>query len=134
MNTSTKNNGSAVLAATVATAEKASKKQENYSAEMTEALRVAYETNKDTDALAKQFGKTSRSIIAKLSRMQVYVKPEYKTKTGETPISKEEIVADMATLLNVDVEVLESLEKANKTALQIVFDALNLQATLLETV
>lgn len=137
MTATTKNTGANVLASTVATAEKASKKAENYSVETTEALRVAYESSNKTteavEALAKQFGKTTRSIIAKLSRMQVYVKPEYKTKNGETPISKEEIVANMAKLLGVDAEVLESLEKANKTALQIVFDALEVQSAYIET-
>jgi hypothetical protein len=125
--------GSAVLANTMQNAEKASKKVENYSAEITAKLALAYAENKDTDALALQFGKSSRSIIAKLSRMGIYVKPEYTTKTGETPISKEEIVANIATLIDANVETLESLEKANKTALQTIYDALMLQATLLET-
>lgn len=131
--TTTTTTGSTVMASTMENAKKASAKVENYSVETTEALRLAYAENKDTDALAVKFGKTSRSIIAKLSRMGVYVKPEYKTKTGETPISKEEIVANIATLIQADVEVLESLEKANKTALQLIFDALELQSTLLET-
>lgn len=131
--TTTTTAGSSVMASTMENAKKASTKVENYSVETTEALRLAYAANPNTDALALQFGKTSRSIIAKLSRMGVYVKPEYKTKTGETPISKEEIVANIATLIQADVEVLESLEKANKTALQLIFDALELQATLLET-
>jgi hypothetical protein len=125
--------GSAVLASTMANAEKASKKVENYSAETTAKLALAYAENKDTDSLAVQFGKSSRSIIAKLSRMGIYVKPEYTTKTGDTPISKEEIVANIATLIDANVETLESLEKANKTALQTIYDALMLQATLLET-
>jgi hypothetical protein len=132
MNTTT-STGSSVLASTVKNAENTSKKVENYSAETTANLALAYAENKDTDALAVQFGKSSRSIIAKLSRMGIYVKSEYTTKTGETPISKEEIVTDIATLINANVETLESLEKANKTALQTIYDALLLQATLLET-
>jgi Zn-dependent M32 family carboxypeptidase len=116
----------------VQNATKAAAKKENYSAETTAALLKAYETEKNTETLAKMFGKTAKSIVAKLSREKVYVKATYKTKTGEQPVSKQEIVAEIAILVNQSEEVLESLEKATKPALLIIQDALELQADLLE--
>lgn len=130
MTTATQNT---VVDSMVKEATKAAAKKENYSAETTAALLKAYETEKNTETLAKMFGKTAKSIVAKLSREKVYVKATYKTKTGEQPVSKQEIVAEIATLVNQSEEVLESLEKATKPALLIIKNALELQADLLES-
>ena len=62
----------------------------------------------------------------------MYVKPAYKTKTGEAPISKEEIVSKIATLLNKTDEEMESLTKATKPVLQLIENALTMQAELLD--
>jgi hypothetical protein len=58
-----------------------------------------------------------RSLIAKLSSLGVYKKKEYVTKRGETPIKKEEYIDRIAKLLDVNAEMLESLEKVNKSVL-----------------
>ena len=96
----------------------------NYSPEATRAIVEAYQDNPTKEmvaALAQRFGKTTRSIVAKLSREKVYIKPVYKTKTGDTPIAKELIVAEIAKTLSVNAEKLGGLEKANKNCLLLIF-------------
>lgn len=65
-----------------------------------------------------------RSIIAKLSSLGVYKKKEYLTKRGELPIKKEEYIERIAALLDVNAEILESLEKVNKGVLALIEVAL----------
>ena len=108
-------------------------KAENYSAEVTAQLLADYEASgKDQTAvetLAVKFGKTARSIVAKLSREGVYNKKVYTTKAGETPVSKEQHVKAIAAFVGVDADKLESLEKANKGVLRIIEDAVKDGAT-----
>ena len=61
-----------------------------------------------------------RSVIAKLSSLGVYVKKSYVNKRGETPVKKSEHIERIAELLDVDEELLESLEKVNKTVLKLI--------------
>jgi hypothetical protein len=76
------------------------------------------------EALAITFGKSVRSIVAKLSREGVYVKAERTTKTGE-PIQKKDATADaIGAVLSLTEAETESLTKANKTALLKIFAAL----------
>ncbi len=58
-----------------------------------------------------------RSVIAKLSSLGVYKKKEYLTKRGEVPVKKEEYIERIAALLDVNSDILESLEKVNKSVL-----------------
>jgi hypothetical protein len=66
-----------------------------------------------------------RSIIAKLSSLGVYKKKQYLTKRGEIPIKKSEYVEKFAKILNVDVEILESMEKLNKSVLVMLLEKLD---------
>lgn len=76
------------------------------------------------EALAAEFGKSVRSIVAKLSREGVYQKPERTTKAGE-PIQKKDATADaIGAVLGLTEAETESLTKANKTALSKIFAAL----------
>ena len=103
----------------------------NYTDEMVATMTEQYVANptRDTvDALAREFGKTTRSIIAKLSREGVYVAQPRTTKTGEPIVSKNEIVNDIASLLQVEVDDIASLEKATK------IDLKNLMSRLSEVV
>lgn len=68
---------------------------------------------------------SERSVIAKLSHLGVYKKKEYLTKRGEVPIKKAEYIDQLAELLGVDSETLESLEKVNKSVLQLITKKLN---------
>ena len=61
----------------------ATAKAVNYTAEQTAKLIADYQAGETVEALAFAMGKSVRSIVAKLVREKVYVKKEYKTKTGE---------------------------------------------------
>ena len=58
-----------------------------------------------------------RSVIAKLSSLGVYRRKEYLNKRGEAPIKKEEYIERIADLLDINVDLLESMEKTTKAAL-----------------
>ena len=92
------------------------KRTPNYTDEMVEQMVADYQENptKDTVAvLARQFQKTTRSIVAKLVREGVYVAQPRTTKTGAPVVRKSEIVAEIQTELGV-TSGLPSLEKASK--------------------
>ena len=76
-------------------------------------------TRETVESLADELDKSVKSIIGKLSREGVYKKTEYLTKTGEKPITKLEIVENLAELLDVPTTALAGLEKAPKSALKI---------------
>ena len=59
-----------------------SNKAVNYTTEQTADAIAQYATGASIDAIATALGKSTRSIIAKLSREGVYKAKEYKTKTG----------------------------------------------------
>ena len=65
-----------------------------------------------------------RSVIAKLSSLGVYKKKTYVTKRGLTPVKKSEYIEQIALLLEVSSELLESLEKVNKGVLALISQAL----------
>ena len=93
----------------------------NYTAEQTTALVEAYKANPSEDtvkAFAEQFGKSVRSIVAKLSRENVYIKKEYKAKDGSNPLAKDELATLIGEFVGLSEGEMESLAKANKTALQ----------------
>ena len=99
----------------------------NYTEAQTSELVSAYldsPTAETVSTFAVTFGKSVRSIVAKLSREGVYMKAERTTKTGE-PVQKKDATADAigAVLMLTEAET-ESLTKANKTALVKIFAAL----------
>lgn len=89
-----------------------------YTAEQTQKVVVDYLQGVPVETIAESLGKSVRSIIAKLSREGVYKKKEYVTKTGDTVISKEELADKIGTLCDLSEGEIDSLTKANKTALQ----------------
>ena len=96
----------------------------NYTDEMVAQMTEAYTANpnRDTvDALAKQFGKSVRSIIAKLSREGVYVAQPKVTKTGEPVVRKAELVEILEAHFQVAIP---TLVKASKADLQKLVDHL----------
>ena len=99
----------------------------NYTEEMVASMTEAYQANpsRDTvDSLAQQFGKTTRSIIAKLSREGVYVAQPRTTKTGEPVISKSQFVVAIEAHFDT---VMPTLVKAGKQDLQKLAEALGLE-------
>ena len=101
----------------------------NYTPEMTTDLVEAY-TAADTDAerkavvstFAREFGKSTKSIVAKLSREKVYVPVERKGKKGG--VKKADLVDTIAERVPMPSNDAESLTKATMGALKAVLAAL----------
>ena len=93
----------------------------NYTEQQTEAMISAYildPTRETVDKLAEELGRSTKSIIGKLSREGVYRREVYVSKTGESPITKVEIVNNIAEGLGLKISTLAGLEKSPKTALR----------------
>lgn len=88
-----------------------------YTTEIVEKLIADYESGKDAKTLADELGVAERSVIAKLSSLGVYKRKTYVNKRGEVPLKKEHYIERIAALLEIDVCLMESLEKATKSAL-----------------
>jgi hypothetical protein len=92
----------------------------NYTEKETQHMIEVYQDKPDretVDALAKEMGKTVKSVIGKLSREKVYQKVEYKTKRGENPETKLQMTEHIAGMLQGDATRLETLTKASKQEL-----------------
>jgi hypothetical protein len=89
----------------------------NYTETQTADLKARYAAGESVVNLAKQFGKTTRSIVAKLSREGVYKAKEYVSKTGEKPVQKSELVQRISDLADIPIDQCDSLEKVNKQLL-----------------
>jgi len=96
-----------------------------YTPEITKQLQADYLQGVSVEELALQLDVPQRSIIAKLSSLGVYKRKEYVNKCGEPPIKKEVYVENIAKLLDVNLEILESLEKVNKNVLKLLEAALS---------
>lgn len=88
-----------------------------YTIEQTNKIIEMYCEGKSALDIASEFDVPERSIIAKLSAAGVYKRKQYLTKRGEPPVRKGEYIERIATLLDINVELLESLEKTTKMAL-----------------
>ena len=77
------------------------------------------------DTLSKEFNIPRRSIISKLSALGLYQKQQYVDKTGSLPAKKEFFIEEIGELLDIDVPLLDSLEKCNKMTLRLIFDGIN---------
>ena len=98
-----------------------------YTKEVTDKLVKDYEDGVTTKDIALNLDVPERSVIAKLSAIGIYKKKEYRNKRGEVPIKKDEYITRIAHLLDVNIDILESLEKANKNVLQLLEKALKSQ-------
>ena len=100
----------------------------NYTEKQVEHMIEAYTktpTRETVEALAEDLDKSVKSIIGKLSREGVYKKTVYKTKTGESPETKKEIVENLAGLLNLEYIQVAGLETSPKSALKILREAIH---------
>tara|TARA_R110002153_G_scaffold61232_5_gene165339 strand:+ start:283 stop:663 length:381 start_codon:yes stop_codon:yes gene_type:complete len=89
----------------------------NYPTDVVEEMVATYNdepTRATVELLAKEFGKTTRSIIAKLSREGVYVAQAKATAAGAV-VRKEDIVAGIEAVFGIEVP---SLVKASKLDLE----------------
>ena len=99
----------------------------NYTPEQTAELVQAYVANPTAETVAtfaEKLGKNVRSVIQKLVREGVYQKKEYVTKRGEKPQKKDETASAIGAVLKLSEADVDSLTKANKSALQKIFHAL----------
>ena len=96
----------------------------NYTAEQTAKIIADYQAGVAVAEIASALGKTVRSIVAKLSREKVYVAKQYVSKTGEKPVKKDVTADAIGAILRLSENDIESLTKANKSALRAIFDAL----------
>lgn len=94
-----------------------------YTPEIVAQITLDYERGIPVSEIAEEISQhvgiqvPERSIIAKLSSLGVYKRKTYVNKRGESPIKKEEYIQRIANLLNINIELLESMEKVTKTAL-----------------
>jgi len=100
---------------------------EKFPVELSNRMRSAYTAAKTADArdavvasFVKETGYSVRSIRGKMARDGYYVAKVRQAKDGSPAERKEAIVAGIAATLGVDVEKVESLENATKTALKVV--------------
>jgi Tfp pilus assembly protein PilP len=103
----------------------------NYTPEMEQVLRDVYDVTADEatrsdqiNEIVEKVGRNRRSVIAKLSRMNLYVKKEYKNKRGEKPVSKGTLVAFIAKECGATEDQFDSLSKATKPVLATVASVL----------
>lgn len=96
----------------------------NYTPEQTEKAKSDYLSGVSVESIAASLGKTARSVIAKLSKEGVYKAKEYVSKTGEKPIKKDVHADAIGAVLKLSDGEIDSLTKANKTALVKIFTAL----------
>ena len=104
----------------------ATAKTVNYTPEQTKAILDSYDNGNGStvEAIAEKMGKSVRSIVAKLSREGVYKKKEYKTKNGEAVVKKDAHADAIGAILGLPENDIDSLTKANKSALKAIFEAL----------
>ena len=97
----------------------------NYTDEQVQYMVDKYtaKPNRDTvDELAQKLNKSIKSIIGKLSREGVYQKAIYRTKTGEIPMTKGEIIVQISQLLDCEYKKIAGLEKSPKKDLKYLLD------------
>ena len=97
----------------------ANTKTATYTLEQTAQVIAAYAAGQTPDEIATLVDRSRRSVIAKLAREGVY-------EIAAQPLrrqKKSELVEAIATRLGVDVQVLESLEKATHEALVAIANA-----------
>ena len=93
----------------------------NYTETEVELMLNKYQANPTreiVEELAEELNKSIKSIIGKLSREGVYKKAVYRTKTGELPVTKAEIIVKVADVIGADSTKLIGLEKAPKQELK----------------
>jgi len=95
-----------------------------YTKEISEQITAQYRDGMTPEDIAKGLDVPTRSVIAKLSSLGVYQKARYLNKRGEVPVKKEVYIEQVADLLEVEVDRLESLEKCNKSVLVLIIRAL----------
>ena len=93
----------------------------NYTTEQVAEAVERYMRGDSVEAIAKDLGKTTRSVVAKLSREGVYVAKSKAKATAR--VRKDVLVKQIADAIGASEEQLDSLEKATSTALALILNA-----------
>jgi len=99
----------------------------NYTEQQVQHMIEEYKNNptrETVENLAEELDKSVKSIIGKLSREGVYQKTVYKTKTGEDPVTKKELVEELSDLVGIEYSMIAGLEKSPKIDLKRLVDTL----------
>ena len=99
----------------------------NYTEDQVKHMVEAYTARPEratVEMLAEDLNKSIKSIIGKLSREGVYEKTVYKTKTGEDPVTKKELVEELSELVGIEYSMISGLEKSPKIDLKRLVDIL----------
>ena len=96
----------------------------NYTPEQSTKMVADYVAGVTVETIAENLGKTVRSVVAKLSREGVYKAKTYVSKTGAAVVKKDAHADAIGAILKLSEAETESLTKANKTALEKIFQAL----------
>lgn len=88
----------------------------NYTPEQVVELVQKYQQGTSVETLADSFGKSVRSIVAKLSREGVY---QAKARTSANRVTKLDMVTEIAQWVGCDQSEVASLEKASHEALSL---------------
>lgn len=77
------------------------------------------------EVIAQEFGIKTRSVIASAGRTEdvEYIRKERVSKSGDPVRTKSDLVTEIAEATGVDVEALDGLDKATKTALVAIADS-----------
>lgn len=94
----------------------------NYTPEQTTQLVEAYQAGTPIEQIAQLLQKTTRSVVAKLSREGVY--KSVRATTQPQRVRKAELVDQLAQHCAVPCELFESLEKANYEVLELLLASL----------
>lgn len=90
-----------------------------------EELRTTYTTfttHSEREEYIERFmskhNKTKRSVVAKLSKMRIYInRPKTSKVTGDIPETKKQMLDKIAFALGINPEKLEGMDKSPKLAL-----------------
>ena len=102
----------------------------NYTDEQVRKMIIEYTITPDRETvnrLAKELDKSIKSIIGKLSREGVYQKQVYTTKSGEVPMTKAEIINELASVLAIDSSKIMGLEKAPKQDIKYIYEMVGIR-------
>lgn len=100
----------------------------NYTQEQTEYIIKEYTSKPELTTvykLAEFMDKPVKSVIGKLAREGVYQRQSYKTKTGEDPVTKGQLVSEIVDMLEIEEHLVAGLEKAPKSALKALLEAIS---------
>ena len=91
-----------------------------YTPEIEKKISEQYLSGVGVKEIAAEIGVPDRSVIAKLSSLGIYQRKRYVSKQGTAPIKKEEYIERISKMLDINIDLLESLEKVTKTALALI--------------